>query len=297
MGSIKFCIVEALKALSRRPAATFFTVSSIGLSLFLAGVVWMAGRGVDQVSKGWARGVVVSVYLKDGVETAQRQRLERSMRALPGFHRLEHVGRQDALKRLEKNLGGEAGLLRDVDAGWLPESFEITLKGEREVLVNAQEKLVSMGRALPAVEEVRTLRRWQKRVDKLAVTLTTSASVLLFLTFVVCGFVVAATVRLGLLSRRKEIETRIMLGATKRFVAAPVLLEGAFQAFLGCMLALVLLFLLHSVTVPRIVEVFGAGWTEGLTGFLPLSAIVWAVCLAGLVGLFGSGLAVGRGGT
>ena len=292
---MKFCISEAWKALSRRPAVTFFTVTTIGLSLFLAGVVWMAGSGLDRVSKGWARGVVVSVYIKDGAESAQKGRLERSLKALPGFHRLEHVGPKEALKRLEKNLGGDAGLLKNVEAGWLPESYEVTLKGEREVLVDAQEKLVSMGRSLPAVEEVRTLRRWHKRVDNLAGTLTASATILLFLTFIVCGFVIAGTVRLGLLSRREEFETRMLLGATKRFVAAPVLLEGVFQAFLGCLLALVLLFLLHSVTVPRIVEIFGAGWTEGLAGFLPLSNVALAVCLAGLVGLIGSGLAVSKG--
>lgn len=295
MGALRHCFGEALKALWRRPVTTFFTVTSIAFSLFLAGVVWLAGLSLDRVSSSWARGVVVSVYLRDDVETAQKQRLVRSLKALPGFHSMTHVDKKNALTRLKKNLGGDAALLKDVEAGWLPESFEITLKGKRDVLLRAQERLLSLGTALPAVEEVRTLHKWHRRLDGLAETLTTSAGVLLTITMVVCVFLVTATVRLGLLSRRKEIETQRILGATRNFVSAPILLEGVFLALLGCLFASIFLYTMYLVTVDRIPALLGMGIKEGLPGFLPPSTILGAFCLTALVGLFGGRLAVGRG--
>lgn len=296
MGTMRHCLREASKALLRRPATSFFAITTIALSLFLAGVIWLTGRSIDRVSKQWAKGAVVSVYLRDGATPSEKSRIERSLKALPGFHGLQKINKKQARKRLRKNLGGDATVLRGVETEWLPESFQVTLRGRRTALLQAQDRLTSMGQAFTAIEEVRTVRQWHRRLDRLAHTLRTASGVLLVLTLLVCGFVVTSTVRLGLLSRRDELEIQKILGATGRFVAAPVLLEGAIQALTGSLVAVGFLYGLYSITVPQLTGLLGAGWDPGAVQFFAPSTLIWGVLLATVVGLLGSRLAVGRGG-
>jgi cell division transport system permease protein len=294
VGVVSHCVAEAFKALVRRPATTLLAVGSIALSLVLAGTVFLAGKHVSHASDGWARGAVVAVYLRPSATAEGVERLRRSLARLPGLHEIRFVDKKEALSKLEKNLGADARLLSGVEPEWLPASFEVTLRGSRAVLLDAQDRLTALGQALPTVEEVRTLRKWHRRLDSLASTLNTAAGVIVMLTLIVCGFVVAATVRLGLLARRREMRIKRLLGATRRLIAAPVLMEGGLQALMGSAAAAAALYVLHDAALSRFSGVVGSTVGAPLFSFVPWSTVAWGVGLTTLAGLLGSGLAVGK---
>jgi cell division transport system permease protein len=294
MGVFKHCFWEAFKALIRRPTTTVLAVASIALSLVLAGTIWLAGRKLDLVSQGWARGAVVSVYLREQAPPVAVRRVKKALTGLPGLHALRFVDKKKALAKLKANLGTDKHLLEGIEAAWLPVSFEITLRGDRRTLLAAQDQLKSIGQALAAVEEVRTLRRWHRQLDRLAGTLELAAGVLVLLTLLVCGFVVAATVRLGMLDRRREIRIQRRLGATRRLIAAPILLEGALQALLGSVVAAAIFYALHTAAMERFSMLLGAEVGLETLKSIPWHAVLWAVGMTTLAGLVGSGLAVSR---
>lgn len=294
MGAVRHSMVGGLRALVSRPLSTLMAVGSIALSMLLAGTVYLASSHLKEFSSKWASGVVVAVYLAPKVTVDEVERVRRALLALPGRAKVRFVPQKAALDRLRQNLGADAKLLKGVEARWLPSSFQVTLRGRPSDLLEAQKRLASLGRALPAVEEVRTLTRFQRRLHSIARLTTYAGSVLLVLTILTCGYVVAVTVRLGLFARQEEIEVQRLLGATRAFVVAPMLVEGGLKAFLGAVAAVGLLYGLNAVIVPRIVELAGPGPAVSALRFVPWPVVAGAVGLTTLAGLFGSGMAVGR---
>jgi cell division transport system permease protein len=100
--------------------------------------------------------------------------------------------------------------------------------------------------------------------------------------------------RLGIESRRQEIEIVKLFGATNSFIRRPFLYSGLLYGLLGGLLAWLLLelsFAVLSRPVANLVALYGSGYElrglDGWSGLVLLSG-------GGLLGLLGSWLSVGR---
>jgi len=244
-------------------------------------------RGVRTGVDRWGTEAVVALYLQPDTTSSERRRVAEALRRVPGAVAVRFISHKDAMTRLRQGLGPDEELLTGVDPKWLPESFLVTLKGDRSLLVGAQDRLVQLGKAMDSIQEVRTVRAWHRRVESLAGILNRIAAGLVLVTFLVCGYVVASTVRLGQDSRREETAVLHDLGAPGWFVTIPAMMEGGVTAFLGAMGALALLYGLFVVLGTEL-DALGAGQAaRGFWSLLPwrmLAASLGAVVLAGMAG-------------
>jgi len=106
-------------------------------------------------------------------------------------------------------------------------------------------------------------------------------------------FVVSNTIRILVHSRRDEVGILSLVGATDRMIRAPFLLEGMIQGGVGALAALGILRLLFEHG-RQFVSANFAGLLPTDFVFLPLRAQLAAFAGGVLLGLIGSGLAVGR---
>lgn len=292
MGRVGFCFSEALRALARRPLSSLLTVGTVALSLFLAGTIWGVSQGLRTSVDRWGTGAVVAVYLQPGTSAEDRGRIQGALERIPGARKVRFVSREHALARLRKGLGPDAALLEGVEPKWLPESFLVTLKGSRSSLVAAQDRLVELGRAMDAIQEVRTVREWHRKVESLAGLLSRIAGGLVLVTFVICGYVVASTVRLGQVSRSQETAVLHDLGAPGWFVTVPAMVEGGLTALLGAIGAMGLLYGLF-VLLGRELDAFASGLAaRGFWALMPVETVLASLGMVLLAGLAGSRLAV-----
>ena len=287
MGLFAFCLVESFRGLVRRPISILLAVGSIALSLVLAGTIWIASAQVTRRAGSWATGAVVAVYVQPNVTNAGRQRIREALQRIPGAVAVRHVSHLDALRRLKKNLQADAALLVGVKAQWVPESFEVRLHGARSDMIEAQQRLTTLGQTLDGIEEVRTVQEWHKKMDRLAGVLTYVARVVVVLTLLVCGYVVAVTVRLGHIAARQDAEILRVLGAPGWTTTAPVLFEALWSSLAGGLLGLAGLYGLHVMMTPRLAELAGPWLKVGFSSLVPWSTVAIAIgttVLAALVG-------------
>jgi len=287
LGLFAFCLVESFRGLVRRPISILLAVGSIALSLVLAGTIWIASAQVTRRAGSWATGAVVAVYVQPNVTNAGRQRIREALQRIPGAVAVRHVSHLDALRRLKKNLQADAALLVGVKAQWVPESFEVRLHGARSDMIEAQQRLTTLGQTLDGIEEVRTVQEWHKKMDRLAGVLTYVARVVVVLTLLVCGYVVAVTVRLGHIAARQDAEILRVLGAPGWTTTAPVLFEALWSSLAGGLLGLAGLYGLHVMMTPRLAELAGPWLKVGFSSLVPWSTVAIAIgttVLAALVG-------------
>jgi len=220
-------IVRSLGNLQRRPLRAALATGAIAVALLLVGAVYLAARNVDGATAGLGRGVQMVVYLEEDITAERAQLIADALREVPAVEGVEQVTPEQAFERLRGSLGEHDELIAGVEVGMLPASLEIVLReGVRDVA--AAHPLVERLRVTDGVEEVELLGGWVDRVAALSSALRTAGWFLFALVGLACIYTIAVTMRLSMRSRDRqaEVETLEFLGATDRFVRAPMIVEG-----------------------------------------------------------------------
>lgn len=215
-------------------AVSSLTVAFLCLSTALLGLT-----NLRELAERWGRTHHMSVYLKDGAERADIDRLLSVLGALPTLARVEYLSPEIAREQFVRDSNVGSGLTA-LPAEVFPASIEVEFGGD--VDAGRIEEVAQKVAAFSAVvDQVDTYRTW---FDRLGALLSAGriASLLLTILVIVCSFaVVSNTIRLSVAQRRDEIEMLRMCGATDAFVRGPFVLEGTLQGLFAAVLAMLLL--------------------------------------------------------
>ncbi len=285
MRALRYSLDEALASLWRGRRSGALAVVTISTALFVLGGFLLVTSNLEGLLARWREAAEFSVYLQDGAEGDQRAALERMLRESPVVSAIEHVSKEDALRRFSRNFSDLAGAVEGLPDNPLPASVEVRLRPG--ALGADVEALAAQSRDMPGVVDVRYDRRWIERVVT-AVTLVRGVGFALASVLVLgAALTVASVVRLALLARYDEIEIMQLVGSPLGFIRGPFVMEGVLQGGLGSVMALALLWAAFSVARSR----YGAL----IAGVLDPSSLAF-LSLPICAGLFVGGMVVGCAG-
>ena len=180
---------------------------------------------------------------------------------------------------------GEAGpfalwqrLLDGLEENPLPDSFEITID-RRYADATRLDAMAKRFITFPGVEDISYGKQGVKTLSRLLRLLTYGGIAVAVLLSISVVFIVSNSVRLALYSRGMEIELMQWIGATKRFITGPFLMEGVLLGILGTGLAVGVLAGTY-YALPKDLVLFMTG-PKGMD-FLPVEVIAY-MTLGGLV--------------
>ncbi len=215
-------------------AVSSLTVAFLCLSTALLGLT-----NLRELAERWGRTHHMSVYLKDGAERSDVDRLLSVLGALPALSRVEYLSPEAAREQFvrDSNVGGGLSAL---PAEVFPASVEVDFGPDVDA-ARIEEVAQKVAAFSAVVDQVDTYRTWFERLGSL-LSAGRVASLFLTILVIVCSFaVVSNTIRLSVAHRRDEIEMLRMCGATDAFVRGPFVLEGTLQGLSAALLALLLL--------------------------------------------------------
>lgn len=277
---IEFLIGEAFTALWRNLLMTFAAITTVAVSLFLLGSLGFVYLRLDEFGSALPSKFEIRAYLKDGSTKKDVRAAAATIRAFSAVKAAVWVPKDKAWDRWKQEHPETPSDLPNP----LAESLKITLAD-----LDQGDSVAAQVRALPAVEEVRYEEEAQNLVAQ-ALKLTRFLGVwvggLLFLT---AGVLIYNAIRLNVLSRRLEMRTMQLVGASRFTIRMPFLIEGMFQGAVGGALAGVLM-LGGSAAFARLMTRFSA---FGAPQPFPFLQALGMLSLAGLsYGLLCSWLAV-----
>ena len=255
----------------RHRGQNLLAILTLASGLLLAGggllVVEGLGRMVSRM-EGLAK---VVVY---GAEGANLDAAEMALRRDPRFVAVKRVSAAENQARF-KELTREAGvLLESAGPDALPESLELTLRGD----LRGGRRPVEVGqslRALPGVGDVVVDHERLEALQKGAQLLRDALSILGVLLLLAAGFATGNVIRMSILAREEEIAIMRLVGASEAFIRTPLLLEGAALGLMGSALALLGLWALWlpmnrgvGGLSPLLVELARTGFFSGTSVFL-----------------------------
>jgi cell division transport system permease protein len=290
---VRFFLVQAWLGLSRSLGVTLLTAATIGLTLAILVCFEALVTTLSDAAERLGERIQVSAYLDASAADTTGPEMAREAAGWPEVQRAEYLSSHDALEAFRQDLGRDAVIVDGLPDGVLPPSVEMVLAPDAWSLAEVQK----FAERLEARPEVREVRYGQDDLARVASVLKVARALRLGLGF---GLSLAATliifnaIRLAVYARRDEIEIMSLVGATPGFVRVPFLLEGAFQGLLGAVTAFLGIFLVNLVFREAVEEVLAS--TLGPLGFSfsPLAALVYLPALGLVLGLAGSGFAVGR---
>lgn len=285
---------SALVGLRSSPVTSAIAVATIAVTLLLVGAFALLISNMSGLLERFGREVRLTAYAAEALAPAAGPALAKRIGGLAGVERAEWVGKEQALERFRRRLGGEAALLEGLEDNPLPASVEVEVAPSHR----SSEGLARLREALAGTEgvaEVADGHAWVEGYARAVSLLRTTAVGVGGVLGVAALLIVANTIRLAVYSRRDEIEILMLVGATRTFVSVPFLLEGLLQGTGGGLLALALLGLGFLAFGGALQGAFAFVLGSAEPAFLGAGGCAALVAGGALLGLLGSAGALAQG--
>jgi cell division transport system permease protein len=286
IANLRYFVGEALTSMNRSRGVSVLAVATIAIALGILGTFLYLSSNVNDVVVRWSREVQLSVYLKDDVEATQLESLLERLRREPRVESATYVSKEEALARFRTYFADLSDLPEKLGENPLPASVEVQLvegRGEPAEIRG----LAATFAGLEGVEDVEYDTGWVERLDSLVKLVSGVGFLLGGILLLAATATTSNVIRLALFSRQDEIEILRLVGATRRYIQGPFLVEGILQGSLGGLLALAALAALHlAVRTAGDVNLVVRLATARFLGPVPALALVVAGAAMGLVGAF-----------
>ncbi len=223
----------------RRLISSYFSVVlSIGLVLFLLGVLGLLVINTQKLGNHFKEQITLSVYLKDNAKTAEIEQLQKSLAFAEYTKATTYISKEEAAEQYSEDIG--ENFIEFLGYNPLKNAVDVNLKADfvsptqiAEIAEDIASKTyvdeVSYDKPLIALlnDNVRRIGLW----ILIASGVFTLISVLL----------INSSIRLSIYSKRFIIKTMQMVGATKTFIRRPFIWTNIKLGMLGAFLALIAL--------------------------------------------------------
>ncbi|MFH5187531.1 permease-like cell division protein FtsX [Paenibacillus sp. TAB 01] len=236
---------EGGKNVIRNGWMSFASVSSIAISLFILGIFLLLTLNVNYLAQQIEQQVEIKVYLDVNVPKEQIAPLQNEIAALPQVDKVTFVSKDEGLSYLRDKLGENGKSLTEGYEGEnnpLNDSFTVEVTEPREVAAVAQ-KINAINTDKPA-KPIYRVSYGQGTVEtmfKVTQIVRYIGLILVAGLALTAMFLIANTIKLTIVARRREIAIMKLVGATNSFIRWPFFIEGMLLGVTGSVIPVALL--------------------------------------------------------
>ena len=281
---IRYVMKEGFSGFKRAKLSMAAAILTVAISLLLLSSFTILLLNANSVVQSLRDKVEMEAFLDDALTKERREALEKRMLAVEGVLEVRFISKDDAALIFQEQFGEDIFTVLDFNP--LPASMKIFLKDGYKTSDSAG-RIFAEIKNLEGVEDVIYRKTLLEMLDERVTTILSFAGGIgLFIT-ISSIFLVANTIRLAIYAKRKIIQTMKLIGATKRFIRTPFILEGLVQGFLGGLVASGVVYSLFH---------YLEQWAFPLSDFLEVEPAAYGIITAigCLLGFLGSVISVRR---
>jgi len=287
--TVPYAFRLALQSILHEKWINLLSVLTIASGLLIAALTALSLYNINATMKRLPEKVSMMLYLKDNLSREKAERIMDTVKKNASVDTVKYISKDEALKELKTVFKDASYILEGLGENPLHDLIEIRLKGE----VVGPETAKRLASEMAKVEGVNDVEYGEKFLSSLySFGIGMRAVGILFIIVMFGGviFVCYSTVKILFYRKKNEIETYKLLGATKGFIRAPFIIEGAAIGLCGGLLSLVGILSLHyivflklSLSIPLFKTIV---FPLSLAPFLPLTGF--------FLGMIGAAVAIGR---
>lgn len=242
-------ISTTLKHLRRSPYSSLAAILMTVVTFFIVSVFTFSILGAHSVLNFFESRPQVTAFLKDEATQADVDTLKITLSSQVAIESSTYISKDQALAIYESQNQNNPLLLEMVTADILPASLEVSAKNVADL-----ETIFTIMQADPHVEEVvfqkdviDTLKSWVNGIRLAGLGLSSLLLLASLLTIVVI-------LGLKFTTRKVEIKTLSLLGATSWYIRGPFVFEGILYALIGAIIGWGLAYLLLLYLTPNLIS-------------------------------------------
>lgn len=220
----------------RRLRSSYFSVVvSISLVLFMVGVLGLILLKASSVANHFKEKTAMTLFLKDAVTKENIENLRTSLLKEKFTKEIVYISKEEAAKFHAKDLGED--FVKFLGTNPLKNGIDLYLKAEYvtpEKMTEIEERFQKNAFVLEVSYDKFLIQVLTKNIQKISVWL------LIISAFfgLVSILLINSSLRLSVYSKRFNIKTMQMVGATKGFIRKPFILQGIRLGMIGSFIAL-----------------------------------------------------------
>ncbi|MFC8685161.1 permease-like cell division protein FtsX [Brevibacillus porteri] len=283
---------EGVKNLGRNGWMSFASISAVTITLFILGVFLVLAMNVNYFAQSVEKQVEIRVFMDLLATKENITQVENNIKTLSQVESVKFIPKDEGLKQFKESLGEKAYLFEGLEeSNPLPDAFVVKTKQPQDTATVAAQ--------IKSFQYVKSLTYGEGTVDKLF-SLTEAVRNVGIIFIIGLGFtamfLIANTIKLTIVARRREIEIMKLVGATNWFIRWPFFVEGLLMGVAGALIPTIMLTVGYYYLLDAIHSSFEA---SQLFKLLPLFPLVYQVALALLaigafIGIWGSLVSVRR---
>jgi len=287
--SMSYSFRLAVQSLLHDKWINFLSVVTIAVGLLFTAITLLTVFNISLATKDLPEKFSIMLYLKEDLSQQDIETLMKTARKDPSVEKVKYITKEEAWKELKASLKNTDYVLEGVGENPLPDTLEIKLKSEA-ISPEAVKKLTASLKAMKGVSEIEYGEKFLSSIYSLSMGIKTVGAILIIIMSAGTLFVCYSTVKILFYRKNREIETYKLLGASKGFIRAPFIIEGAVIGFSGGILSLIGIFILYYLVFLKVSLAFPI-----FKSFLFPINMLYALPAAGLLlGITGAVFAIGR---
>jgi cell division transport system permease protein len=286
-----YFLSTAIKSVKKNISLNILTTVSVSISLMILGIFLLFLYNLNIVLEKLSSDVEVILYLNNNIDERRIEDIINYVKNLKETKEVIYISKDEALQLLKKNLKGYKGILAGLSTNPLPPSIEIKLKRNFRNYEGIK-NFVSNMKHYKEINDIEYGQEWIKRFTIFINFIKLIGSFIGGLLILAITFIIYNTIKLKLFARREEIEIMELIGATKLFIKAPLIIEGIFHGFLGAVLSIGILYISFEFIISNIVPNFPLDMLK--IYFLPPNMMLFIIASGVLIGFLGSILSLWR---
>lgn len=280
---------ESFKSLGRNGWMTFASASAVTVTLILVGVFFVIMMNLNNVATSIEEDVEIRVHIDAAATEEDQQILKEQIEQISEVGSVEFIPKEEELDNMINSLGdeGEAFRLFEQDNP-LNDIFVVKTKNPTDTIKTAEE--------IQELSYASNVKYGQGEVERLFSFINISRNVGLVLIIgllFTAMFLISNTIKITIVSRRREIEIMKLVGATNSFIRWPFFLEGLWLGILGSILPIAIIATSYSYVYDYIAPRLDGHFIQILE-FNPFVFQVSAllILMGALIGIWGSLMSV-----
>ena len=216
----------------------FSVVLSIGLVLFLLGILGMLVLNTKKLGDHFKEQITISVFLKDSAKEVEVDQLQKSLAMAEYTKMATYVSKEEAAEKHSEEIG--ENFLDFLGYNPLKNSIDVQLRADYvnpDSIAEIAKEISTKGYVEEVSYDRPLIGLLNDNVKKLSFWILVASGIFTF----IAVLLINSSIRLSIYSKRFIIKTMQMVGATKSFIRRPFLWTNIKLGMLGAVLALIVL--------------------------------------------------------
>lgn len=231
MGTLIYLIKQGFENVWKNKLMFIASVLIVSTSMLTLGIFTIVAVNVEKFVGSLKSEQTMIAFLEENVEETRIDAIGRAISGIPGVTKVEHETKEEAQKNAKEEFFNETTI--GLTEGWekmniFTDSFSIYV----DDLSKAKDIKDIVGN-MDGVRNVDFEEEVVEFIEKTSELIKTIVVIVFVLLVAISLLVISNTIKLGLHSRRKEINIMKYIGATDAFVKTPFIIEGIIVGTVG----------------------------------------------------------------